>query len=998
MRNLKRVLSLTLASVMLLGMMVVGASATDFADDAEIVNAEAVEITAGLGLFAGSDGNFNPKGNVTRAQMATIIVKMLYGSEINADQYKGAGTFSDTVAFEGGWAEGYINLCANLGVVSGYGDGTFKPGNQVTTAEAATMIINALGIDAGSGTWPLTVMSKAEEMKLFDELSPKPGTNEALIRDQLASIVLQGIEYSPAGTTGYKLRIGSEDITFDKYSDAMSAALSVGKTAADIQKIDSGDSLASKTFGMQKATGILTENQATNADYAYTVVAGVNYNIETGLDKVGHKVTVYYKDEYKSEKEPGTTYAIIDECESYTVDTAITTEKDFKAKFGTKDLSPKAITGGVELTMFNGTYAVTAINPAAFPQYNFAAKTAAAGTYVVYDGNIISYRAPATVYATKVTRVSTVAGSESITLTTIGQLNNTEGDDHVNEYEGIAKDDIVLAVRAGDTYTLTKANKVEGKITRTGTATVDGVTRSYATVDGKNYYFFNDAVMAGLNVNYVAPGLTMPTNFDTTYSFYVNDKDEFVQYEAIEGQADLSNIVYVYHAYAVDSTDDYGTTVKKIYAQGVDMEGKIDSYLLATYKWDATAKAYVAAETAGDTSALAAANALGLTINVSTGALGAVTPGFYTFKKDNNSKLNAMGIVRPSAVATVYNSSNAPVYAQNTATVAGNTIDAKTTSIPTGDGAAYLTSATKFISVDGDGANMDATVTTGKLAYAFTTKNPTAPVLLSRNANGQRILEVAVIRQDPTAVQNDDYVYVPFAGHVGKVANGQEYNVYSKGEVKTITADTTVPMGNFYTYTVDNEGVYTLTPAAAAAFVTGTEFHTSYNGLLDVAAFTEDYDASNAIIVDARDGISDSDYATYKILGLDELVDMMNQDNKPYIVLDLHCDVTYKTVDVIYIKEITSRVASVAVAGATSVKAGSSATLTATCKPVAGTSTSGEVTWSSSDITIASVAETGATGTAVVTIAAGTPAGSTVVITATSVEGNVAGTITITTT
>ena len=49
MRNLKRALSLALASVMLLGMMVVGSSAKgidDFTDKAEIVNQDAVAVTS----------------------------------------------------------------------------------------------------------------------------------------------------------------------------------------------------------------------------------------------------------------------------------------------------------------------------------------------------------------------------------------------------------------------------------------------------------------------------------------------------------------------------------------------------------------------------------------------------------------------------------------------------------------------------------------------------------------------------------------------------------------------------------------------------------------------------------------------------------------------------------------------------------------------------------------------------------------------------------------
>ena len=84
MRNLKRALSLALASVMLLGMMVVGSSAKgidDFTDKAEIVNQDAVAVTSAIGLFDGyEDGSFGPENVVTRAEMAVIISTMLYGA------------------------------------------------------------------------------------------------------------------------------------------------------------------------------------------------------------------------------------------------------------------------------------------------------------------------------------------------------------------------------------------------------------------------------------------------------------------------------------------------------------------------------------------------------------------------------------------------------------------------------------------------------------------------------------------------------------------------------------------------------------------------------------------------------------------------------------------------------------------------------------------------------------------------------------------------------
>ena len=84
MGNLKRTLSLVLAAVMLVGMMVVGASAasSDFVDGNEITYAEAAEVMTALGVFEGTDkGAFDPTGILTREQAAAIICRMLLGDD-----------------------------------------------------------------------------------------------------------------------------------------------------------------------------------------------------------------------------------------------------------------------------------------------------------------------------------------------------------------------------------------------------------------------------------------------------------------------------------------------------------------------------------------------------------------------------------------------------------------------------------------------------------------------------------------------------------------------------------------------------------------------------------------------------------------------------------------------------------------------------------------------------------------------------------------------------
>lgn len=86
------------------------------------------------------DGTFRPENPVTRAEFITLIGK---GKIIQSENPQ----FSDV---SNHWAAGYINAMALSGLISGYADGTFKPNNTITRAEAVTMINKALGRNADS--------------------------------------------------------------------------------------------------------------------------------------------------------------------------------------------------------------------------------------------------------------------------------------------------------------------------------------------------------------------------------------------------------------------------------------------------------------------------------------------------------------------------------------------------------------------------------------------------------------------------------------------------------------------------------------------------------------------------------------------------------------------------------------------------------------------------------------------------------------------------------
>ena len=167
MRNLKRVLSLALASIMLLGMMVVsaGAASKDFTDASEIKNVEAVDVMVALGVLEGGDkGDFQPNSILTREQAAKIICYMLLGEEAAEKLTTNYSIFSDVPANR--WSAPYISYCVNLGILAGDGHGNFYPEGKLTGVAFAKMLMVALGYNAErenyvGNNWEINVSAAA---------------------------------------------------------------------------------------------------------------------------------------------------------------------------------------------------------------------------------------------------------------------------------------------------------------------------------------------------------------------------------------------------------------------------------------------------------------------------------------------------------------------------------------------------------------------------------------------------------------------------------------------------------------------------------------------------------------------------------------------------------------------------------------------------------------------------------------------------------------------
>ena len=298
---MKKLLAMVLALVMTLSLAV---SASAFKDDKDISAdyAEAVAVLDGMGVFKGyEDGSFKPTGDITRAEVATIIYRIYTGDVAKSDKsgmYATYNKFSDMAG--AGWAAGYIGYCANAELVKGYPDGTFKPSGKITGYEVLAMILRAVGYDKNgefSGAdWALNVAKYAEQLGILKNVAKTTNLGAPATRELVAEMLFQAIQkdqvtYTPAFgyVTDKALKLGQESLGYKNFklvsgegTDAWGRPTTVwAKDANDNAKYDAKDT----------------------TEYATVVAtADASFNVETSqcdiCDALGVKKTTTVVDIY----------------------------------------------------------------------------------------------------------------------------------------------------------------------------------------------------------------------------------------------------------------------------------------------------------------------------------------------------------------------------------------------------------------------------------------------------------------------------------------------------------------------------------------------------------------------------------------------------------------------------------------------------------------------------------------------------------------------------
>ncbi|MEW6244199.1 MAG: S-layer homology domain-containing protein [Bacillota bacterium] len=101
-----------------------------------------MEIGYDLGLFMGyGDGRMRPDNPISRAELVAVVIRaMKLENQVKSNPQSQFADFLDVPA----WARGYVALAQERGVVSGFPDGTFRPFEHTTRAEAAVIIMRFL--------------------------------------------------------------------------------------------------------------------------------------------------------------------------------------------------------------------------------------------------------------------------------------------------------------------------------------------------------------------------------------------------------------------------------------------------------------------------------------------------------------------------------------------------------------------------------------------------------------------------------------------------------------------------------------------------------------------------------------------------------------------------------------------------------------------------------------------------------------------------------------
>ena len=294
---MKKRLSALLAAALAVSMLTLPAGA--------VSQSTALETIQALGILAGdSQGNLNLSSAVTRAEFVTMMTAASSYKDTVGSGY-GVSLFKDVKSSH--WASEYIRLAVEQNWMTGYTDGTFRPGRTITLEEACTALLRLLGYDASSlaGSFPTAQLSKAGAVGLLDDVTARQG--QTLTRQDCVTLFYHlllaetkaGAVYG--ATLGYTVKNNEVDyatvvsadtkgpyvadngggltLTFTPTPVYVDGALSSQSQVKQYDVYYYNAALRSVWVYTDRATGTLTDLSPSKTAPTSATVAGVTYSI-----------------------------------------------------------------------------------------------------------------------------------------------------------------------------------------------------------------------------------------------------------------------------------------------------------------------------------------------------------------------------------------------------------------------------------------------------------------------------------------------------------------------------------------------------------------------------------------------------------------------------------------------------------------------------------------------------------------------------------------------
>jgi 5-hydroxyisourate hydrolase-like protein (transthyretin family) len=230
---------------------------------------EPVQVLSALKIMIGDEnGKFRLDDTIIRSEVAKMAVHAI-GLEDAADAAKGTTKFDDVSTEH--WANGYINIATQQGLIEGDGDGNFRPNDPISYAEAMTIMVRATGYEVSAqdkGGYPQGYISVATSNGLSKNVTGS--SSDPISRGNVAYLTTNALEVNLMEQTSYGSTVKYEVTDKTLLKDKLEVTKDEGQIEAIEKTSLSGTSSLSK--GQLKIDG-------KTYDTAYNMNNLLGYNV-----------------------------------------------------------------------------------------------------------------------------------------------------------------------------------------------------------------------------------------------------------------------------------------------------------------------------------------------------------------------------------------------------------------------------------------------------------------------------------------------------------------------------------------------------------------------------------------------------------------------------------------------------------------------------------------------------------------------------------------------